>query len=259
MRITEEKFLEMIKKNNTITQTTKYNGKEVKCFHWLVDEENKQHFIIEFNMVENDKFFTIFIKDDNTFDFTLDYTIENNKINKNLLKKLQKISYINIKETDDLDNINILYVDGDNIFTQNFGCGVYKIEKLDKINLLIEKLFVDLIKKINTPLEIENNDILLTIKNQLNIIDKERKEIRKRKSEDMFILTPKGFHINGYETNETEYLENEIIFGYKTEIDEPGIVLVTNQEGLIDKRKIKLGLYDIGFYPQKSYCLLKIK
>lgn len=257
--ISQEKILEMIKNDNTITQISKFHGKVIKNFNWLVDEENKQHFVIEFDMVENDRFLTILIKDNNTFDFTLDYTIENNKINKNLLKKLQNLSYINIRENNDLDNINILYVDGDNVFTKKFGCGVYEIEKLDKINLLIEKLFVDIINKINTVVEIENNDILLTIKNQLSIIDKERKEIRKRKSEDIFILTPKGFHIDGYETTETEYLENEIIFGYKTEIDEPGIVLVTNQEGLIDKQKIKLGLIDIGFFPQKSYCLLKIK
>lgn len=257
--ISQEKILEMIKNDNIITQTSKFIGKVIKNFHWLIDEENKQHFVIEFDMVENDRFLTILIKDNNTFDFTLDYTIENNKINKNILKKLQNLSYINIKETPDLDNIDILYIEGDNVFTQKIGCGVYEIEKLDKINLLIEKLFVDKIKKINTVVEIENNDILSTIKKQLNIIDKERKETRKRKSEDIFILTPKGFHINEYETTETEYLENEIIFGYKTEIDEPGIVLITNQEGLIDKHKIKLGLYDIGFYPQKSYCLLKIK
>ena len=256
--ISQEKILEMIKNDNIITQTSKFVGKQVKNFHWLVDEENKQHFVIEFDMIENDRFLTIFIKD-NTFDFTLDYTIENNKINKNILKKLQNLSYINIKEIPNLDNVDILYIDGDNVFTQKFGCGVYEIEKLDKINLLIEKLFVDIIKKINKPIEIENNDIISTINNQLSIIDKERKEIRKRKSEDVFILTPKGFYINGYETTETEYLENKIIFGYKTEIDEPGIVLITNKEGLIDKKEIKLSLYDIGFYPQKSYSLLKIK
>lgn len=257
--ISQEKILEMIKNDNIITQTSKFNGKQVKNFHWLVDEENKQHFIIEFDMVENDRFLTTFIKDDATFDFSLDYTIENNKINKNILKKLQNLSYINIREANDLDNINILYVDGDNVFTQKFGCGVYEIEKLDKINLLIEKIFVDIIKKINTVVEIENNDIISSIKKQLNIIDIERKQIRKRKSEDIFFLVPIGFSVDGYDTTETEYLENEIIFGYKTEIDEPGIVLITNHEGLIDKHKIKLGLYDIGFYPKKSYCLLKIK
>ena len=111
--ISQEKILEMIKNDNIITQTVKFHGKEVKKFHWLIDEENKQHFVIEFDMIENDRFLTIFIKD-NTFDFTLDYTIENNKINKNILKKLQNLSYINIRETPNLDNIDILYIDGDN-------------------------------------------------------------------------------------------------------------------------------------------------
>lgn len=108
--ISQEKFLEMIKNDNIITQTSKFHGKVIKNFNWLVDEENIQHFVIEFDMVDNDRFLTILIKDNNTFDFTLDYTIENNKINKNLLKKLQNLSYINIRENNDLDNINILYV-----------------------------------------------------------------------------------------------------------------------------------------------------
>jgi len=93
--ISQEKILEMIRNDNTITQTSKFIGKVIKNFYWLIDEENKQHFVIEFDMVENDRFLTIFINDNNTFDFTLDYTIKNNKINKNILKKLQNLSYIN--------------------------------------------------------------------------------------------------------------------------------------------------------------------
>jgi hypothetical protein len=263
-KLTEEQIKEIILKDNIIVQSQKFNGKIIKNFNWLIDEDNKQHFIIEFDSDE-DKYFTIFIKDDNTFDFTFDYTIENNKLNKNIIKKLSKLPYISLKNTPRLDNIEILYIDEKvseeqpNVFSRYLSVGVYETDKLENVSLLVEKLFIDKVKNINKIEYIENNDMLLTIKKHLNNIYLERTQVRKRKSGDIFLLAPKGFVIDEYDIIETEFLENEIIFGYKTEIDEPGLVLISNEEGLKDKNNIRLQVYDIGFYPQKSYCLLNIK
>jgi hypothetical protein len=56
----------------------------------------------------------------------------------------------------------------------------------------------------------------------------------------------------------TDGLENEIIFGRKTEVDEPGIVMVSNDEGIKDISNIRFAVCELGFFPQKAYYTIKI-
>lgn len=75
---------------------------------------------------------------------------------------------------------------------------------------------------------------------------------------DIFFLVPIGFKVDGYDVIESKYLENEIIFGYKSRINEPGIILCTNNDALSDKNNLKISFIDIGYYPERTYCLLNI-
>lgn len=147
-------------------------------------------------------------------------------------------------------------------FTKTLNCNTHEIDKIENINSKITQLFIECVKKNNKVIQIENS-LSDTIKNNLDIINTERVGKRKRKTKLPFFLVPLNYKINGYDrTNsfiiETEYLQNEIIFGYKTEIDEPGILIVTNENGLKDKNNLRFSVVSIGFFPDKSYCLLKI-
>ena len=62
----------------------------------------------------------------------------------------------------------------------------------------------------------------------------------------------------GYDITINDKTENEIIFGYKTQIDQPGIILVTNEEGLKDNKNIRIAVTDLGFHPENVYFKIKI-
>jgi hypothetical protein len=198
--------------------------------------------------------------------------------NKKTIKKISNLDYVSIKEISNLDKMEILYITNsvdkndnvfsqtkecntyknDNVFSQTKECNTYKIDDIEKLSECVEELFIECVKKNNKIIKIENNNSLDTINNQLSIINKERIEIRKRTTKQPFFLVPINYKIDGYDVIETKYLQTEIIFGYKTEINEPGILIITNEDGLKDKNNLRLSLIDIGFFPDKSYCLLKI-
>ena len=81
-------------------------------------------------------------------------------------------------------------------------------------------------------------------------------------NEDKFIITSKNIEIKNLQNISvivSEYLDNKIIIGYKTQVDQPGIIVITNENGLSDKNNIQIAIIDIGFYPEKAYYILKIK
>ena len=170
-----------------------------------------------------------------------------------MIEKLKNLDYVSLKELEDLDKMELLFVDikeGDvepnGVFCKTIGCGSFEIDNLENVPEAVEQLFVQKLQE----LDIAEID---TIDKGYELLD-ELKIIRPRKNK--FILAPKGSNIK--DAIETEYLVDEAYFGYKVEVDEPGIVLVTNEDGLKDKTNIRFGIIDIGFFPDKMYYKMKI-
>lgn len=199
-----------------------------------------------------------------------------------MINKLKNLDYVSIKEIENLDEIELLFIDFEKLeneqnaigFTKPIGCGSVKISNLEDITQFIEDLFIQKINSILRNEQIINVDKKLIQNENVNIIKETINKFliplkNKRKNIDgssycSFIFVPKGFNIHSIYNGidyifETEKLDNEIIFGCKTEIDEPGIILITNEEGLQDKDNIRFALTDIGFYPEKSYYKIKLE
>lgn len=136
--------------------------------------------------------------------------------------------------------------------------------EIDNIKLLleaIEQLFIERIYfLIKEPIFIEKTNLIETIDKYFNIL---------KLINNKFNNTNKFIMISDKLKDKIEYNakfviskyldEDEIIFGYKTRIDQPGIVLATNEDGIKDKSKIRLAVFDIGFFPKNAYYRLKIK
>jgi len=184
-----------------------------------------------------------------------------------MLEKLKKLEYISLKEVDDLDNVGIIYVDhNDSVFTQKMKCDFFEIDNIKMLPDAIEQLFIDEITKIvRNPINIKLKDTKVTIDNCFNSM---KPLIDKYKNSDRFIIF--SDNINNQFINDifeypvhilvSKYLENNtIILGLKSKIDQPGVVLVTNKNGIKNKNKIQLLVNSIGFFPNKMYFILKIK
>ena len=113
-------------------------------------------------------------------------------------------------------------------------------------------------------IETNENDVEDLIIEKLKTL----KEIRSERKNDKnipFIMLSENINLNfkilkKENIIENEFMDdNEIIIGYKTNIDEPGLIIITNKEALSDEKNIRLGLFDIGFYPYKSYYMIKLK
>ena len=192
-----------------------------------------------------------------------------------MLEKLKNLDYVSLKECETLDKISILYVDVESqVFQKHVTTGIFEIDKLDNLPEAIETFFIEKIKEILKPEQIISIDSKLIEKIDDIVyitIDKfidELKEINiKFHNDKKFIIISKKLndkklcdkYIDNYSIIVSEYLkENEIIFGYKTKWDQPGIILITNDEGIKDKNNVRLTVIDIGFFPEKAYYMIKI-
>jgi len=191
-----------------------------------------------------------------------------------MLEKIKTLDYISVKETDNLEKISLLYVNEDNnVYTKTVSAGTFKIDDLENIPELIEKIFINKIKDIkrnSTNININIDEIANYINDNFKILKESTIKIG---YDDKFIIIPKKIHITKNNNdlidiiNEkninipiiiSEYLNDEIIFGYKTNIDQPGIIVATNENALNDKNNIKIALIDIGMFPEKAYYIIKI-
>jgi hypothetical protein len=183
-----------------------------------------------------------------------------------MLNTLKKLAYISLKETENLDDVNIIYVEHNGgVFTKKMRCDFFEIDNLNTLPDAVEQLFIDKIISMVKPIYVNLKETKAAINTYFDAI----KPINdKHKNTDRFIIFSND--INKEFINETfeypvhilasEYLDdNLVIFGYKTKVDQPGIVLVTNKEGIKHKNKIRLTVNDIGYHSNKAYYVLKIK
>ena len=187
---------------------------------------------------------------------------------KSELEKLKNLNYASFKECDDLDNIELLFVDFNekvpDVFSKNVVCGSAKVENFSCIDEISITMFINYINSIIEEdniinIEEDNKDILISTieENMVNIPDK---------SDSKFVIASeylddelyKELIDKGYNINKTDELEDEIIFGYKTDIDRPGIILITNEKGIEDYDNLRMCFVGIGFYPGKQYYKMKI-
>ncbi|MCK9416169.1 hypothetical protein M0Q97_05875 [Candidatus Dojkabacteria bacterium] len=184
-----------------------------------------------------------------------------------MLNTLKKLPYISLKESENLDDINIIYVENNGgVFTKKMRCDFFEIDNLNRLPDAIEQLFIDkIISIVKNPISIKLKETKATIDSCFNSI----KPINdKYQNSDRFIIF--SDNINKHFINETfdypvhilasQYLDdNIVILGFKTKIDQPGIILVTNKNGIKNKNKIQLLVDIIGYFPNKMYFILKIK
>ncbi len=84
------------------------------------------------------------------------------------------------------------------------------------------------------------------------------------KSDNKFIMFGEKIDVrifdglDDYKIIKSKELKNEIIFGYKTKMDMPGIVMFSNEGGLEDNNNLRFGCVDIGFYPGRQYYKIKL-
>ena len=190
-----------------------------------------------------------------------------------MLERLKKLDYVSVKENDNLEKISILYVEDNNdVYTKTVCAGTLEIDDLENIPEFVEKFFIDIVKhtlRHEEIINIESKDI----DENINKYFEELKPLNdKFHNTDKFIMTDKNIENrvnmvkNGVDIKNSgipiiisKYLDNEIIVGYKTQVDQPGIIAITNENALIDKNKIQIAITDIGFFPEKAYYILKIK
>lgn len=185
-----------------------------------------------------------------------------------MLEKLKKLSYVSVKEADDLEKINLLFIAENNngVYTKTVCSGSFQIDDLENIPEAVEKFFINRIKDIVKDVNVIKSE---DIKKNINDFFETLKPINdKFHNTDKFIMisssyftdSSKGIIIdfNDIPVVISEYLDNEIICGYKTKIEQPGIIVITNEDGLSDKNNVKIAITDIGFYPENAYYRLKI-
>ena len=195
----------------------------------------------------------------------------------NRIEKIKNLPYVDLKELTNINEaVEIIYFDSSledlkpedkkPIFVKRVILGSLSIDDKDyDVEELVEGLFLrklddifslDKEKTINIILEDDIDILNNTIRNLLTNLKKPIS--REYKS---FAFVPKDFDINLDVDSiiKTDKIENEILFGYKTNFDEAGIVVITNEEGLKDNKNIRIGVSDLGFFPAKRYFRIKFK
>lgn len=177
-----------------------------------------------------------------------------------MIKKLKNLDYISLKISDNLDKTNVTYIDYDSrVFTKTIICNLFEIDDIKLIPDAVEQFFIEFNYLLNEPIIIKEYSIKEAFDKYFNNL----KLINDRfNNKDKFIMISDKFK-NNFEYDAkiviSKFLEkDEIIFGYKTKIDQPGIILITNEDGVKDKNKIRLGVMDIGSFANRAYYILKI-
>ena len=198
-----------------------------------------------------------------------------------MIEKLKKLPFISLKEVDDVDKRVITYIDDNNpeqgypnVWTQTISCGTFSFGDIDEIPYQIESEFIYMVKELK---ETHTISIPFTDNDSVNeviiastvreFVDKGIQDKLKQsynKETDIFVLVPDNMvgKLPSLETKcnvvYSSFLTDEVIFGYKTKVDHPGIVLVSNEDNLKDIENIRYGLFELGFFPGKSYNIIKI-
>jgi hypothetical protein len=167
----------------------------------------------------------------------------------------EKITFVNIKEVDDINKPQtIIYVVDEDKFQKMVTCGECDYtQSEDDILDSIKEQVID--KIINTSTNTDKN-----IDDAFEELIKNRKD-NGRLNNETFVIAPVDCitNYNAKHIIKTDKLKTEFIVGVKTDIDEPGVVVMTNEEGLSNPEKIKYAITDLGFFPEKSYLKLKFK
>lgn len=158
------------------------------------------------------------------------------------------LDIVSIKHYDS-NEFNITY---DNNMTKKITLGDYNTINFEKD--LIEK-FIGI-----TSTTIENEEYT-----DINyLIDKTFESLKKTKTLEKFIIVNDSFNneniLNDIKIFKTSFIENkEIICGYKTDINEPGISIFYNAYPFVyENDNIKLTIAEIGFFPNSSYKRIKL-
>ena len=186
--------------------------------------------------------------------------------------EIKKLSYIEYKEVNDLDNIIVNYPsysqEEENIETHVFQkkiiCNSVELDDINLLEDLVEKQFISKIKsELNKEHIISlNRKIIDSDSLDMNIIEETFNSFKKPcfvfVSEDMkehkLIKLIPGNYIKV-----SNHLDNnEIIFGRKARCSS-GFYLSSNDKGLSNIKNIRYAIYDVGLNPIENYYLIKIK
>lgn len=178
------------------------------------------------------------------------------KIKEIMIEKLkEKITFVNIKEVEDINKPQtIIYVVGEDKFQKTVTCGEYDYTQSE--NDILDSIKDQVIDKIiNTSTNTDKS-----IDEAFEELIKNRKD-NGRLNNETFVIAPEDCitNYNAKHIIKTDKLKTEFIVGVKTDINEPGVVIMTNEEGLSNPEKIKYAITDLGFFPEKSYLKLKFK
>lgn len=193
----------------------------------------------------------------------------------------ERIDFISFRNSNDLNKANIFYIDFQkNTKGENVANGFTKTISLCSMSVKNDEEIIDLLKsmsvlKINELIKSErifNFDedlfdkiILRNIMN--NILNKnvikfpifdncERFIIVSKNLEDKEIF--KRMYASKFKMNKSSDIEDEIIFGFVSTTDQPGVIGISDDENLKDFNNIRFAITDIGFFPEIPYFKIKI-
>jgi hypothetical protein len=200
-----------------------------------------------------------------------------------MLEKLKNLNFISLREIQNLDRSEIFYLDysltenneqAANVFTKTVCCGSIEMDDINELPNIIKTIFIEDINQYFKPENVINIDsklidkidniISLTMDNFIATLSDNAKKFA---NTEKFVIVSDNLkdkkilhQIYGkdYNLNTSSKIENEIIFGYKTGIDQPGFILLTNEDGLKDNKDIKFAITGLGFYPESAYFKIKI-
>ena len=188
-----------------------------------------------------------------------------------MIEQIKKLPYLTYKEIDDWHSVELLYIDYAfdeqneliaKVFSRKFVCDTISIDKSEELLEMIENQFIlNLQENCSDDKIIKISKKLLKIKalNIINFTVEHFINLLPSPSKEFFVLVPEQFSNLGIKNAiYSKYLTDEILFGKKTLIDEPGYVIVSNDEYLKDFSSIKMKLISLGFYPNKAYYTIKI-
>ncbi len=156
---------------------------------------------------------------------------------------MDKFKMIVSFEKCDNDNFNVVY---DNNMTKKIS-----LNKYDNKDFLInfEKELIEKFSIITPLYEKENTTLISLLEDTFEMIGNKTKTLEK-----FIIINNKVIDVlNGFNVFKTSYIkEDEIIFGYRTDSNEPGITIFYNEDTL-DDDEIRLTISEIGYFPSASY------
>lgn len=173
----------------------------------------------------------------------------NDEIKLLLSQKIEGLKdIITFKNSD--NDFNIVY---ENNMTKKYSLNRYTSKELLES---LEKDIVDKLSSITLLYEDVNKNLNEILDDTFEMIGNKTKTLEK-----FIIINDKkeigDEIINNYNVFKTPYIKDEVIFGYKTDIDEAGVTIFYDESSL-DSNEIGLNISEIGFFPSASYRRFKI-